>query len=132
MRDHVAVLTLPPGTDETGLLAVTEQLRSQRFDPSQPLWRMWFMPGLPAGRVAMFVKLHHSIADGMAAMTTIAAFLNAGPDTAITPASPHAASAHAAGASPGHLHHGRGTSVQSCGHGKRAHTGLATNRANRS
>jgi len=84
----VVVLTLPPGTDETGLLAVTEELRSQRFDPSRPLWRMWFMPGLPDGRVAMFVKLHHSIADGMAAMTTIAAFLNADPHAPVTPASP--------------------------------------------
>jgi diacylglycerol O-acyltransferase / wax synthase len=72
IRDHVAVRALPPGTDQTGLLAVTEELRSQRLDPSRPLRRMWFMPGLPGGRVAMFVKLHHSIADGMAAMTAIA------------------------------------------------------------
>lgn len=88
IRDHVVVRALPPGTGETGLLAVTEELRSRRFDPSRPLWRMWFMPGLPGGRVAMYVKLHHSIADGMAAMTTIAAFLDAGPDAPITPASP--------------------------------------------
>lgn len=88
IRDHVVVLTIPPGTDETGLLAVIEELRTQRFDPSRPLWRMWFMPGLPDGRVAMFVKLHHSIADGMAAMMTIAAFLDADPGAQITPASP--------------------------------------------
>jgi diacylglycerol O-acyltransferase / wax synthase len=88
IRDHVVVLALPPGTDETGLLAVTEELRSQRFDLSRPLWRMWFMPGLPGGRVAMFVKLHHSIADGMAAMRALAVFLNADPDVPITPASP--------------------------------------------
>jgi diacylglycerol O-acyltransferase / wax synthase len=88
IRDHVVVRALPPGAGETGLLAVTEELRSQRFDPSRPLWQMWFLPGLPDGRVAMFVKLHHSIADGMAAMTTIAAFLDADPDAPITPASP--------------------------------------------
>jgi diacylglycerol O-acyltransferase / wax synthase len=90
IRDHVVGLALPPGTGETGLLAVIEELRGQRFDPSRPLWRMWFMPGLPGGRVAMFVKLHHSIADGMAAMTAIAAFLDVGPDAPITPASPWA------------------------------------------
>jgi diacylglycerol O-acyltransferase len=49
IRDHVVVVTLPPGTDETGLLAAAEELRSQRFDPGRPLWRMWFMPGLPGG-----------------------------------------------------------------------------------
>jgi diacylglycerol O-acyltransferase / wax synthase len=86
VRDHVMVHPLPPGTDETGLLAVTEELRSQRFDPSRPLWRMWLMPGLPGGRVAMFVKLHHSIADGIAAMTTIGAFLDAHPGAPVAPA----------------------------------------------
>jgi WS/DGAT/MGAT family acyltransferase len=88
VRDHVVVRPLPFGTDEAGLLEVTEELRSERFDPSRPLWRMWFMPGLPDGRVAMFVKLHHSVADGMAAMTMIAAFLDADPSVPITPASP--------------------------------------------
>jgi WS/DGAT/MGAT family acyltransferase len=88
VRDHVVVCPLASGTDQPGLLAVTEQLRSERFDPSRPLWRMWFMPGLPNGRVAMFVKLHHSIADGMAAMTTVAALLDADPRAPITPASP--------------------------------------------
>jgi diacylglycerol O-acyltransferase / wax synthase len=88
VRDHVVVRALPPGTEEAGLLAVTEELRRERFDPSRPLWRMWFMPGLPDGRAAMFVKLHHSIADGMAAMTTIAAFLDADPDTPTTQARP--------------------------------------------
>jgi diacylglycerol O-acyltransferase / wax synthase len=88
IRDHLAVRTLPPGTGEAGLLAVAEELRGQRFEPSRPLWRMWFMPGLPGGRVALYVKLHHSIADGMAAMMTIAAFLDADPAAPVTPAPP--------------------------------------------
>ena len=88
IRDHIVIRPLLSETDEPGLLAVTEALRSERFDPSRPLWRMWFMPGLPHGRVAMFVKLHHSIADGMAAMTTVAALLDADPGAPVTPAPP--------------------------------------------
>jgi WS/DGAT/MGAT family acyltransferase len=88
VRDHVVVCPLASGTDGPGLLAVTERLRSERFDLSRPLWRMWFMPGLPDGRVAMFVKLHHSIADGMAAMTTVTALLDTDPDAPVTPAPP--------------------------------------------
>jgi WS/DGAT/MGAT family acyltransferase len=82
---HVVALPLASATDESGLLAVAERLRSERFDPSRPLWRMWFLPGLPDRRLAMFVKLHHSIADGMAAMSTIAALLDTGPDARMTP-----------------------------------------------
>jgi hypothetical protein len=67
---------------------VAEELRRERFDASRPLWRMWFMPGLPNGRVALFVKLHHSIADGMAAMRTVAALLDADRGAPVTPALP--------------------------------------------
>jgi WS/DGAT/MGAT family acyltransferase len=88
VRDHVVVRSLPAETDDPGLLAATEQLRRERFDPSRPQWRMWFLPGLPDGRVAMFVKLHHSIADGMAAMTTVAALLDTDPGAPVVPASP--------------------------------------------
>ena len=48
--DHVLVRPLPSGTDEAGLLAVVEELRREPFDPSRPLWRMWFVPRLPDGR----------------------------------------------------------------------------------
>ncbi len=91
IRDHVVTRALPPGTGEAGLLAVTEELRAQRFEPARPPWRIWLMPGLPGGRVAMFVKLHHAMADGMAAMATIAAFLDADPGAPAPPASPWAA-----------------------------------------
>ena len=67
--------------------------RSRRLDPSRPLWEVWFLPGLSDGRVAMYVRLHHSLADGMAAMRTIDRFLDAEPDPATsappwTPAAP--------------------------------------------
>jgi WS/DGAT/MGAT family acyltransferase len=86
IRDHVVTHPPPSETDERGLLVIAERLRSERFDPTRPLWRMWFIPGLPDGRLAMFVKLHHSIADGVAAMTMVAALLDTDADAAVTPA----------------------------------------------
>jgi WS/DGAT/MGAT family acyltransferase len=41
---------------------------------------MWFLPGLPDGRVGLFMKLHHSIADGVAGIAALAAFVDAVPD----------------------------------------------------
>lgn len=88
LREHVRVWQLPSGSGETELLATVEQLRRRRLDPSRPLWEMWFLPGLSDGQVGMFVKLHHAIADGMAAMSTISALLDAQPDGTVPPARP--------------------------------------------
>jgi diacylglycerol O-acyltransferase len=88
LGEHVRVLPLPAGSGEAELLVAVERLRSKRLDPARPLWGMWFLTGLPGERIALFVKLHHSIADGMAAMATISAFLDATPDATAPPARP--------------------------------------------
>jgi WS/DGAT/MGAT family acyltransferase len=85
LSEHLHVQPLADSVGETELLLESERLRRQRLDPSRPLWEMWFMPGLPDKRIALFVKIHHAIADGMAAMATVGAFLDA--DPAAPPAS---------------------------------------------
>jgi diacylglycerol O-acyltransferase / wax synthase len=88
LSEHVRALPLPAGSSEADLLVATEQLRRRRLDPSRPLWALWFLPGLPDNQVALFVRLHHAIADGMAAMATISALLDTAPDTPAPPALP--------------------------------------------
>jgi hypothetical protein len=41
---------------------------------------MWFLTGLPDQRVGLFMKMHHAIADGVAGVATLAAFLDPVPD----------------------------------------------------
>jgi diacylglycerol O-acyltransferase / wax synthase len=88
LREHVQVLPLAAPGGEAELLLATERLRRKRLDPSRPLWEMWFLTGLPNNQIGLFVKLHHAIADGMAAMTIVAAFLNRVPDAPAAPAHP--------------------------------------------
>ena len=88
LGEHVRVLPLTTPADEAELLPMTERLRRQRLDASRPLWEMWFMSGLPERRIGLFVRMHHAIADGMAAMTTIGAFLDGVPDATVAPAQP--------------------------------------------
>ena len=88
LDNHIAELRLPAPGDEAQLLHATEELRLQRLDRSRPLWQMWFLTGLPNGRVGLFVRMHHAIADGMAGVATIAKFLDATPDA--VPAAPRA------------------------------------------
>ena len=80
---HVHELRLEPPGGEAQLLAAVERLRRQPLDPSRPMWEMWFITGLPDRGIGWFVKLHHTIGDGMAAMTTIAALLDADPDAPV-------------------------------------------------
>jgi diacylglycerol O-acyltransferase len=77
---QVGVLPIPSPGDEAQLLRACENLRRRPLDRSRPLWEMWFLPGLPEGRVGFFIKLHHAIADGVAGIAALGAFLDPVPD----------------------------------------------------
>lgn len=80
LAHHVRVLSLDPPADESGLLAAVEVLRRRRLDASRPLWELWLLPGLPDRRVALYMKLHHAVADGVAGLAALAALVDAVPD----------------------------------------------------
>jgi diacylglycerol O-acyltransferase len=88
LADHVRVVPLPAPGDEAQLLLATEQLRRRRLDRSRPLWEMWLLPGLPDGGIGLFVRMHHAIADGVAAVATVGAFLDLDSDAPASSAPP--------------------------------------------
>jgi diacylglycerol O-acyltransferase len=90
IEDHVRVAPLPAPAGEAQLLRAVEDLCRQRFDRARPLWEMWFLPGLAAGRVGCFIRLHHVMADGMAAVAIMSAFLDPVPAIAAASAPPWA------------------------------------------
>ncbi len=49
---------------------------------------MWFFPGLPDKRVGLFVRMHHAIADGIAGVATVGAFLDPAADAPASPVRP--------------------------------------------
>jgi WS/DGAT/MGAT family acyltransferase len=85
---HVRELRLELPTGETELLAAAEQIRRQPLDPLHPLWEMWFLTGLPERRMALLVRIHHVVADGMAAMATVAALCDLPPGSVAPAAVP--------------------------------------------
>ena len=88
LADHVQVVQVPEPGDETALLRAAEQLRRCRLDRSRPLWQVWLLPGLPEGRVGMYVKIHHVIGDATAGVVALGALLDAAPDVPAGPAQP--------------------------------------------
>jgi diacylglycerol O-acyltransferase / wax synthase len=64
---HLRHEVLPPGAGEEGLDELAGRIASEPLDPTRPLWQLFFVEGLPGGRVAYVTKLHHAVADGGAA-----------------------------------------------------------------
>jgi diacylglycerol O-acyltransferase / wax synthase len=84
---HVGVFPVA-AADEAEFLSACERLRRRPLDRSQPLWELWFLPGLPQGRVGLFMKLHHAVADGVAGVAAFGTLLDPTPDAPAPAASP--------------------------------------------
>lgn len=80
LAQHVRLGPRIESGSEAGLLGAVEEIRSHRLDPSHPLWEMWLLPDLDAARLAMFVRMHHVVADGVAGIATLAALLREPPE----------------------------------------------------
>ena len=75
LAEHVRVRPLA-GSDEAQLLETCAELAARAFDRNRPLWELWVLPGLDGGRVGAYLKLHHAIADGTAAIAVFGALLD--------------------------------------------------------
>ena len=87
LADHVRVHPLAAPAGEAQLLAACQELARQRLDPARPLWELWLLPGLPDRRVGAYLRLHHAMADGGAALAAFGALLDPVPG-APAPATP--------------------------------------------
>jgi WS/DGAT/MGAT family acyltransferase len=87
LAGHVRVFPLPAPADQARLLLACEKLRRRRLDPSRPLWEVWLLPGLSEGRVGLFLRMHHAMADGVAGVAAFGALFDLAAD-APEPAAP--------------------------------------------
>jgi diacylglycerol O-acyltransferase / wax synthase len=88
LADHVQVFPVAAPGHEAQLLAACEQLRRRRLDPARPLWEVWLLPGLPQGRIGLFLRMHHVVADGVAGVAAIGALLDVAADAPAPAAQP--------------------------------------------
>ena len=90
LADHVRAWPLPAPGDEVQLLAACAGLWRRRLDPSRPRWQAWLLPGLPAGRVGLLLRAHHTMVDGVAGVAAFAALLDGAADTPVAAVPPWA------------------------------------------
>lgn len=65
---HLRVVPLLGGSGRPALLAAAEHVLAVPMDLSRPLWDLTLLPGLAGGGVGMVLRLHHAVADGVAAV----------------------------------------------------------------
>lgn len=62
---HVTEITLPEGSTTDDLDATVARLHAERMALDRPLWRIVLITGLPEGKAAFVVLMHHCMADGI-------------------------------------------------------------------
>ena len=68
LANHIRAVQLPAPGGQQELLRLCDQLCLQLLNRTRPLWELWLVTGLAQGRVGLVLKLHHTLADGLAAV----------------------------------------------------------------
>jgi WS/DGAT/MGAT family acyltransferase len=77
IRKHVRHCTVPAPGDEHTLLTVCSKLNASRLNRSRPMWEIWLLTGLVGGSSGLLIRLHHAMADGLAAVAMMEALFAA-------------------------------------------------------
>lgn len=65
---HFVHLALPRPGRIRELLAMISRVHAVHLDRAYPLWQAYLIEGLEDGRIALYAKIHHAMADGVTAI----------------------------------------------------------------
>lgn len=68
---HVRFIALPAPGNTAQLMRQVERLHEPLLDRNRPLWELYFIDGLEDNRIALYLKTHHALIDGVAGMALI-------------------------------------------------------------
>jgi len=80
IHNHVMEISLPEPGDHQALQTLVSELMSVPLDRSKPLWEFHYVDNYINGS-ALIVRLHHSIADGIALIQVLLSTTDTEPDT---------------------------------------------------
>ncbi|MFF0816018.1 wax ester/triacylglycerol synthase family O-acyltransferase [Rhodococcus sp. NPDC003318] len=76
LAHHVQHDALPQPGGIAELMDLVSRLHAGLLDRSRPLWEMHLIEGLADGRFAVYMKIHHSLTDGVSAMRLLRSALS--------------------------------------------------------
>lgn len=78
LSQHVRRAAVPHPGDDNALFRLAADVMERRLDRDRPLWECWIIEGLTEDRWAILTKIHHCIADGIAALHIFAGLCDDG------------------------------------------------------
>jgi diacylglycerol O-acyltransferase len=81
VRDHVDERWLPAGSGDAELSKVLGELFCELLDRDRPLWQVTVVHGHQSGNTVVFLKLHHSMVDGVSSVELIQVLHSPAPGT---------------------------------------------------
>lgn len=66
LAHHFVHTSLPKPGRIRELLALISRVHGGHLDRAYPLWRVYFIEGIEGGRIALYLKVHHAVVDGVA------------------------------------------------------------------
>ena len=114
---HLHHLALPAPGDQSALQELVGDLMAEPLDRSKPLWHVYLIDGYGDG-CALYVRMHHCIADGIALARVMLSLTDSEPDAGIESSEPTGRHEGGHGVLGGALHAGRAAA------GALAHEGI--------
>ena len=78
LSQHVRRAAVPRPGDDNALFRLAADVMERRLDRDRQLWECWIIEGLTEDRWAILTKIHHCIADGIAALHIFAGLFDDG------------------------------------------------------
>lgn len=78
--DHLRRVVVPPPAGRREIDETIATIASTALDRSRPLWEIWMLEGLAGERVGFVAKIHHAVADGIAAAALLANVMTSTPE----------------------------------------------------
>lgn len=85
LEAHFVHLSLPKPGRIRELLELVSKLHANLMDRAKPLWECYVIDGLEDGRVAIYMKVHHALVDGVASMKLLQRSMATSPDVTDLP-----------------------------------------------
>ena len=82
---HLRHVALPQPGRIRELLAMVSRLHGNLLDRNRPLWETYVIEGLPGGRIATYMKMHHALIDGITGARMAANAMSTTPSTIKAP-----------------------------------------------